>query len=218
MSDLRRGLTPLATEPGAVDFRGGAFNTDYLRLGYERPEHGAVVFSGGSWYGLECTTAVATGLKDDSGLWGDIALSVGAIVYDLGDKRLNEVYPFKKLAKAAFRAAPSGKFPLGAHGAGRNTRSGGFFRCAAYSGQGGAFRQIGEVKVAAFAVVNCGGVVTNQDGEVVASYRDPKWPESLPAIAGQFVVPGRHPLTLKFDGADRLIVNPGHWRRSARGP
>ncbi|AUX78925.1 P1 family peptidase [Sinorhizobium fredii] len=170
---------------GTVDVRGGApgtVNTDYLRLGYERPQLDAVVFSGGSWYGLECTTAVATALKDENvrnGLWDDVALSVGAIVYDLGDKRLNEVYPDKTLAQAAFRAARPGKFPLGAHGAGRNTRSGGFFGCAAYSGQGGAFRQIGDIKVAAFAVVNSAGVVTNRNGEIVAGYRDPKWPKSV---------------------------------------
>jgi hypothetical protein len=54
---------------GAVDVRGGApgtVNTDYLRLGYEKPELDAVVLSGGSFYGLESTTAVASALKDDN--------------------------------------------------------------------------------------------------------------------------------------------------------
>src|SRR5690242_13970146 len=53
---------------GAVDVRRGApgtVNTDYLRLGYERPELDAVVFSGGSWYGLASTTAVATRRKHE---------------------------------------------------------------------------------------------------------------------------------------------------------
>ena len=48
---------------GAVDVRGGGpgtVNTDYLRLGYALPEVDTVVFSGGSWYGLESTTAAAT--------------------------------------------------------------------------------------------------------------------------------------------------------------
>jgi L-aminopeptidase/D-esterase-like protein len=68
---------------GAVDVRCGApgtVNTDYLRFGYERPELDAVVLSGGSWYGLESTTAVATALKDDNiqnGFWDNLALSVG---------------------------------------------------------------------------------------------------------------------------------------------
>ncbi|WP_292649096.1 P1 family peptidase [Mesorhizobium sp.] len=183
---------------GAVDVRGGApgtVNTDYLRLGYERPELDAVVLSGGSSYGLECTTAVASALKDDNirnGLWDNVALSVGAIIYDFGERRLNEVYPDKKLAQAAFQAARPGKFPLGAHGAGRFTRSGGFFGCAAYSGQGGAFRQIGEIKLATFVVANPAGVVTNRDGEIVAGYLDPNWPKLLKTTDLLAALPASH--------------------------
>lgn len=171
----------------AVDVRGGGpgtVNTDYLRLGYEVPELDAVVFSGGSWYGLESTTAVATALKDDGirdGNWDNIALAVGAIIYDLGARRLNEVYPDKPLAQAAYRAARPGIFPLGAHGAGRNARSGGLLGCNAYSGQGGAFRQIGDLRIAAFTVVNALGVVTTRDGRVAACFPDQSWPSDLRA-------------------------------------
>ncbi|MFO1400016.1 MAG: P1 family peptidase [Steroidobacteraceae bacterium] len=169
----------------AVDVRGGGpgtVNTDYLRLGYDTPELDTVVFSGGSWYGLENVTATATALKDDgvrSGNWDNIALAVGAIIYDLGDRRLNEIYPDKPLAQAALRAARPGSFPLGAHGAGRFARTGGLFGCNAYSGQGGAFRQIGELKIAAFVVVNALGVVTTRDGRVAACYPDAAWPPGL---------------------------------------
>ena len=170
---------------GSVDVRGGGpgtVNTDYLRLGWANRELDAVVFSGGSWYGLESTTAVATALKDDGirdGNWDNLSLSVGAIIYDLGDRRLNEIYPDKRLAQAALRAARPGTFPLGAQGAGRNARSGGLFGCNAYSGQGAAFRQVGELKIAAFVVVNAVGVVTRRDGRVAACYRDAGWPEDL---------------------------------------
>jgi L-aminopeptidase/D-esterase-like protein len=173
---------------GAVDVRGGGpgtVNTDYLRLGYDTPELDTVVFAGGSWYGLETITAVATALKDDGirdGGWMNLALSVGAIIYDLGDRRLNEIYPDKQLAQAAFRAARPGIFPLGAHGAGRSARSGGYFGCNAYSGQGGAFRQIGDLKIAAFTVVNALGVVTTRDGRVAACYVDAAWPKDLRAV------------------------------------
>ena len=94
---------------GAVDVRGGGpgtVNTDYLRLGYNLPEVDTVVFSGGSWYGLESTTAVNTALKDDgerSGHWDNIGLSVGAIIYDFGDRRLNEIYPDKRLLEPRVR-------------------------------------------------------------------------------------------------------------------
>lgn len=171
----------------AVDVRGGGpgtVNTDFVRLGYETPDLDAVVFAGGSWYGLEATTAVATAMMDDgyrSGSWDNLALSVGAIIYDLGDRRLNEIYPDKKLAQAAYRAAKPGEFPVGAHGAGRLARTGGLFGCNAASGQGGAFRQIGEVKIAAFTIVNALGVVVDREGNVVSCHKDKDWPAGLKA-------------------------------------
>lgn len=170
---------------GAVDVRGGGpgtVNTDYLRVGYDVPELDAVVFSGGSFYGLESTTAVYSALKDDGirdGNWDNIGFAVGAIIYDLGDRRLNEIYPDKRLAQTAFRAARPGVFPLGAHGAGRLAKSGGLFGCNAFSGQGAAFRQIGELKIAAFVVVNALGVITKRDGHVAACYPDANWPKDL---------------------------------------
>jgi len=170
---------------GAVDVRGGGpgtVNTDYLRIGYDVPELDAVVFSGGSFYGLESTTAVYTAMKDDGirdGNWDNIAFAVGAIIYDLGDRRLNEIYPDKRLAQAAYRAARPGVFPLGAHGGGRLAKTGGLFGCNAFSGQGAAFRQIGDLKIAAFVVVNALGVVTKRDGHVAACYPDTNWPKDL---------------------------------------
>ncbi|MCW8126944.1 P1 family peptidase [Microbulbifer halophilus] len=173
----------------AVDVSGGApgtVNAEFLKLGYDLPELDSVVFSGGSWYGLETATAVATALKDDGirdgyafGENPNIALSVGSIVYDFGSRRLNEIYPDKRLAQAAFRAAEPGWFPQGAAGAGRMTLSGVFFGCNAHSGQGGAFRQLGDLKVAVFTVVNSLGVITDREGNTVACYPGENWPEDL---------------------------------------
>lgn len=173
----------------AIDVRGGGpgtVNSDYMRLGYNYPELDAIVFAGGSWYGLEGATAVASALKDDGIRDGDafsdtpnIAMSVGSIIFDFGPRRLNEIYPDKRLAQAAFRAARPGVFPLGAQGAGRFAKTGSFFGCNAYSGQGAAFRQIGEVKIAAFVVVNALGAVTKRDGSLAACYGDKSWPKDL---------------------------------------
>jgi len=157
-----------------VDSRGGApgtVNTDALRLGWSQPFADAVVFSGGSSYGEEAITAVATGLKDSgirSGDWRNIGFAAGAIIYDFGSRRLNEIYPDKRLAQVALQATRPGVFPLGAQGAGRMAMQGSFFGCDAHSGQGGAFRQIGSVKIAAFVVVNAFGVVTDRDGRLVS--------------------------------------------------
>lgn len=176
----------------AIDVRGGGpgtVNAPYMALGYDYPELDTVVFAGGSWYGLETVTAVASALKDDGlrdgNAFGDdlnIAMSVGSIIFDFGARRLNEIYPDKRLAQAAFRAAGAGGFPQGAHGAGRFAVSGWFFGCNAHSGQGGAFREVGELKIAAFTVVNAVGVVTSRDGTVAACYREAGGPDALRTV------------------------------------
>ncbi len=173
----------------AVDSRGGGpgtVNAPYMDLGYDMAELDSVVFAGGSWYGLEATTAVASALKDDGLRDGDafaevpnIAMSVGSIIFDFGGRRLNEIYPDKRLAQAVFRAAQSGRFPLGAHGAGRSVVTGGLFGCHAHSGQGAAYQQYGEVKIAVFTVVNALGVINDREGNVVACYGDKDWPQNF---------------------------------------
>lgn len=166
---------------GAVDVRGGApgtILTDLLRLGYERPIVSGIVLSGGSAYGLEAIAGVMTALKDDgekSGKWTNIAVTPGAIIYDFLGHRLNEIYPDKRLGQAAVRALRAGVFPLGAQGAGRAPMQGWYFGCAAHSGEGGAFRQIGDTKVAAFVVVNAYGAITDRDGNLVSCHRAANW-------------------------------------------
>ena len=154
-----------------LDVRGEpvAVNTEFLRLGRENPVIDAIVLSGGSSYGLESTTALNTAIKDDhlrTGVLGDVGLVSGAIIYDLGDRRLNEVYPDKRLAQAAFRAAQPGVFRMGSAGAGRMAMTGFSVDCRTHSGQGAAFQQMGDVKIAAFTVVNAFGLVTDRAGRV----------------------------------------------------
>ncbi|WP_370275296.1 P1 family peptidase, partial [Hyphomonas atlantica] len=72
-------------------------------------------------------------------------------------------------------------FPNGAYGAGRSAMNGGIFGCNARSGQGSAFRQIGDVKIAVFTVVNALGTVTDREGNVVACHKGNNWPENLKA-------------------------------------
>jgi L-aminopeptidase/D-esterase-like protein len=141
------------------------------------PPQDAVVFSGGSDYGEETVTAVATGLKDDgerSITLNNLATVTGAIINDFAP-RLNEIYPDKRLAQAALHALRPGVFPLGAQGAGRMATQGGFFGCYAHSGQGAAFRQLGQTKIAAFVVVNASGAVTDRAGIMVKCQRAKSW-------------------------------------------
>lgn len=171
----------------AMDARGGGpgtINSDYIGLGYPHAELDAIVLSGGTFYGLETATAVNTALLDDrerSGAWDNIGVVLGSIIYDMGGRRLNEIYPDKRLAQAALRAAVPGVFPRGAYGGGRSAITGGLWGCNARSGQGAAFRQIGDIKIAVFTVVNALGVVADRDGRVAACYGAEGWPENLRA-------------------------------------
>lgn len=157
----------------AVDVRGGlpgTYNVDFLRLGYDFPSLDAIGISGGSWYGLQSVSGIATAMKEDgthTGHHTQVANITGAIIYDFGDRRLNEIYPDAALGAAAFRSARQGVFPLGSHGAGRMAVQGMFYGLPLHSGQGAAFRRIGKVKLAAFVVANPFGLIADRDGRIV---------------------------------------------------
>lgn len=192
----------------AMDVRGGGpgtVNAAYVDIGYDLMELDSIVFAGGSWYGLEATTAVATALKDEGLRSGDvyssIAMSIGSIIYDFGGRRLNEIYPDKALAQAAWRTARAGNFPLGAQGAGRSVKSGGYFGCNAFSGQGGAFKQIGDLKIAVFVVANSYGVITDRQGQVAACYPDPQWSKKGALLTSDLM--GQEPALLPVKKAQR---------------
>ena len=159
-----------------VDVRGGAPGTTYtdgLRLAYDDRWVDAISFAGGSAYGLEAATGVSAeirAMRENAGDWGNIVIVPGAIIFDLGPRRFNTIYPDKELGRAAARAARPGRFPLGAYGAGRFATQGSYFgdfEYRQYSGQGGAFRQVGPTKIAVFTVVNSLGAVVDRQGNVV---------------------------------------------------
>jgi L-aminopeptidase/D-esterase-like protein len=166
---------------GAVDVRGGAaatVNTERLRLGHERPTVRAVVFAGGASYGLEAAAGVMAELlamDRQATHWERVPTVTGAVVYDFRP-RPNVIYPDKELGRAALRAAHPGRFPLGARGAGRCVHVGKLFgpRYMESSGQGGAFRQVGRIKIAVFTVVNAVGAIVDRQGRVVRGNRAPE--------------------------------------------
>jgi L-aminopeptidase/D-esterase-like protein len=169
------GCTVFHLPPGgaacSVDIRGGSPGT----IGNYEWAH-AVCFAGGSLYGLEAACGVAAELMAMRGHtvgWEDVELVLGAIVYDFG-RRENAVYPDADLGRQALRAAREGVFPLGRRGAGRSVTVGKTFGLeqGEFSGQGGAFRQIGPTKVAVFTVVNAFGAIVDRDGTVVRGHYD----------------------------------------------
>jgi L-aminopeptidase/D-esterase-like protein len=136
----------------------------------------AICLAGGSLYGLEACTGVAAELFERRGYdtgWTAIADVTGAIIFDFGPRE-NAVYPDKELGRAALRNAREGSFPLGRRGAGRSATVGKTFgfEQAEPGGQGGAFRQLGDTRIAVFTVVNAVGAVVDRDGEVVRGHFD----------------------------------------------
>jgi L-aminopeptidase/D-esterase-like protein len=165
---------------GVVDTRGGAPGTclsDVLRVGYGRYVN-AIVFAGGSTYGLEAASGVTAALlqaRRASATWGDLAIVPAAVVFDFKG-RDDLVYPDRELGQAALNAAVEGCFPLGKRGAGAFVHCGSYFSESFMerSGQGAAFRQIGDTKLAVFTLLNARGVILDRAGQVVLGNRDPQ--------------------------------------------
>jgi L-aminopeptidase/D-esterase-like protein len=163
----------------AVDIRGGecgTIQTQHLAAGDHRVD--AICFSGGSEYGFGAVVGVADELLAMRGYstepW-DLVQVPGAVIYDF-PLRDNVICPDGALGRAALRTARPDWFPLGARGAGCSAAVGvGFsFDQREQSGQGGAFRQVGPVKIAVFTVVNAVGAIVNRRGEVVRGHLDRK--------------------------------------------
>ena len=184
---------------GAVDVRGGApgtVNATALMSSHDRKMMEAVVFSGGSWYGLSAATGVANGIKEAKAAEGKvdfIAGVVAAIIYDVGVRRYSRVTPDDRLGKVALQSAEPGWFPLGARGAGRFAMQGSYYLRGKdadvsagwpHSGQGGAFRTIWPKKIGVFTVVNSMGTIVDRNGRIVRCKRNSS-EEECPLITDQ---------------------------------
>src|SRR5918993_2048868 len=135
----------------------------------------AISLAGGSNYGLEAAAGVAAELFAQGG-YRDLVNVSGAVIWDVSmveepdGFRGKGIYPDKALGQEAVRAAQPGRFPLGNQGAGSGAYVGQWANwpfARERGGQGGAFRQIGPIKVAVFTVVNALGVIVDRQGQVV---------------------------------------------------
>lgn len=150
----------------AVDVRGGSPSV-VGDLGHTH----AICLTGGSIYGLEAVAGVGAELlaqRHHDASWTNIGLTAGAVIYDYG-ARENTIHPDAALGRAALRWAQPGRFPLGPRGAGcsATTGKGLLLERGELAGQGGAFRQVGETRIAVFTVVNAIGVIVDREGQVV---------------------------------------------------
>lgn len=162
------GTTVVLAPPGGavagVDVRGGGpgtRETDLLdpRNAVERVH--AIVFSGGSAYGLAAATGVVRRLEEDRvGLWVGPAQHIlvpivpGAVVFDLGRGGDASLHPGEELGAAAYDDASSGPVRAGNVGAGTGCLAG-----PLKGGIGSASAVLPDgTTVGALAVLNAAGV------------------------------------------------------------
>jgi len=200
--------------PCSIDVRGGSPAVSGAGIDFVD----AICLAGGSLYGLEAAAGVAAerlAQRDYSTDWMQIPLVAGAIIFDWGP-RDNAVYPDKELGRAALRAAREGIFPLGCRGAGRSATAGKLFSYdeGEAAGQGGAFRQIGETKVAVFTVVNAVGAIVDREGNVVRGHYDRESGVRRGSRRAPRRRPSGPPAARKHD-ADRCGDEPGARRARA---
>jgi L-aminopeptidase/D-esterase-like protein len=190
--DALTGCTVILCESGAVggvDVRGAATGTEELEL--LRPSHltdriHAVVFAGGSAFGLEACSGVRRYLEHKGAGYrtgaARVPLVPGAILYDLGIGK-SGVRPTREMGEAAAAAATADPVVEGAVGAGAGATVGKVLgmACAMKSGVGSWTVHAGErpgVMVSALAVVNAvGDVIDPRTGDIVAGAR--KAPDSM---------------------------------------
>ena len=163
--------------PGAkfyADVRGGAPGVRFHEIGWAS----AICFSGGSLLGLEACDGVAAELlkmNNYSVDWMEIPVVPGAIIFDFGFRN-NSIYPDKELGRAAIRSVREGSFPMGQQGAGRlaSVGKGLDYLIGELSGQGAAFKTIGDTKILACSVVNAMGAIKDRSGKIVRGNFDKK--------------------------------------------
>ena len=162
----------------AADVRGGSPGVFMADAG----GCNAICFAGGSLLGLECVAGVASELFAIGGHqpgWMNIPCVQGAIIFDMPGP--DAIYPDRDLGRAAVRATRQGWFPLGQRGAGRNARVGKAtgMNAAEPGGQGAAFGQFGETKIAVFTVVNAVGAIVDRAGAIARGNLDAKTGERV---------------------------------------
>jgi L-aminopeptidase/D-esterase-like protein len=218
------GCTVILAPEGTVaagEVRGGGPGTresELLSPAANAPGVQAVVFAGGSAYGLAAADGVVEWLEERGVGYdtpaGIVPLVAGAIVYDLplGDPKAR---PRPEHGRAACEAAGR-DFERGAVGAGTGASVGKAFGLegATKGGVGFASDRVGGALVAAVAVANSVGEVVGEDGSVLAgAWRDGRYVRTADAVKeGAALTPSsREATTLVCLMTDALLDKRAAW-------
>jgi L-aminopeptidase/D-esterase-like protein len=195
----RTGVTVVLLPPGTVgaaEVRGGAPATREIALlepGRTVQHVDAVVFSGGSAFGLAAADGVMRALADRGRGFptrgGHVPIVPAASIFDLVSADAERPGPGEGVAalEDAERDAPAGvdRLATGRVGAGRGATVGKWHGPdhLAGGGLGFAVARVGDATVGALAVVNAVGDIVGDDGRVLAGSDAPPGTESFPEIA-----------------------------------
>lgn len=154
----------------AVDIRGGSVGTFFTQEKMQQGEAiiDGVVLAGGGIVGLESVSGVVSQLfkERQNQSFHQMPLITGGVIFDYTPRK-NFLYPDKALGEKALANKVANQFPIGKKGAGSSATVGKLFGGYFPAGQGGAFAQWGDTKVAVFTVVNAIGVILNEKGDIV---------------------------------------------------
>lgn len=216
--DALTGCTVILCERGAaagVDVRGSATGTE--EFGLLDPMHvtdriHAVVFAGGSAFGLEAASGVRRFLEQKGVGYqtaaGPVPLVPAAILYDLGIGK-KHVRPTREMGEAAAAAATTGAVSEGAVGAGTGATVGKLFGMmrAMKSGVGSFTVSLPDgVLVSSLAAVNAfGDVIDPATAKIVAGAR--RAPDSADfANTAESMISGTHSAGLTRQNTTLVVV------------
>lgn len=161
----------------AVDIRGGSVGTFFTQEKMHQGEAllDGVAFAGGGILGLEAVSGIVSALfaRQQTVEFKKMPLISGAVIFDYRPRK-NKIYPDKALGEVALKNVKPGIFYQGRHGAGVSATVGKLMHSEfSPSGQGGAYQQIGDTKIAVFTVVNAVGVILNDKGQITYGVSSP---------------------------------------------
>lgn len=160
----------------AVDIRGGSVGTFFTQEKMKQGEAwiDGVAFAGGGILGLEAVAGAISSLftQRQQNAFSQMPLISGGVIFDY-TPRGNYIYPDKTLGQQAFSALRTGEFKIGKFGAGASATVGKLFGQYVSAGQGAAFAQWGDTKIAVFTVVNAVGVILNEKGDIIHGLAEP---------------------------------------------
>lgn len=161
----------------AVDIRGGSVGTFFTqdKMHQGEAQIDGILLCGGGILGLEAVSGVISSIFEQrkQNDFNQMPLITGGVIFDYTPRK-NFIYPDHQLGKKAYQQRKVNQFKSGRHGVGSSATVGKLFGEHHLAGQGGAFAQFGETKIAVFTVINAMGVILDDKGNIIYGTKTPQ--------------------------------------------